>query len=337
LQEARSIIRHFGGSGSMRSSLGFDLRALQVFAAVCELRNMTLAAKRLGMTQPAVSYTIKQLEGVMGVKLIDRNRRPLTPTAGGDWLAGAAAQILHDTQQIPIALRHLDKGLALRLRIGLVDSLSDPFVSVMVQRLKLSIHYLSISTGLARIVRLGLLDHSLDLIITNDPLEDMDGVVRHTVLTEPYLVVLPRAIDMKPADISLASLGRQLPLIRWNSQSRIATDIERQLRRMRLDIARRFDFDSSTTILSMVASGLGWSIMPPLSIFERKQLLEQIDIIPFPGPAFSRQLTLFARRGEMETVAERIADMSRQILRDRYIPEMLKAAPWLAGQVVVGR
>jgi hypothetical protein len=63
----------------MRSSLGFDLRALQVFATVCELRNMTLAAKRLGMTQPAVSYTIKQLEDVMGVKLIDRNRRPLSP------------------------------------------------------------------------------------------------------------------------------------------------------------------------------------------------------------------------------------------------------------------
>jgi hypothetical protein len=39
----------------------------------------------------------------------------------------------------------------------------------------------------------------------------------------------------------------------------------------------------------------------------------------------------------METVAERIAEMSRQILRDRYVPEMLKAAPWLAGQVVVGR
>src|SRR5882757_6565770 len=84
-----------GGSG-MRASLGFELRALQVFATVCELRNMTLAAKRLGMTQPAVSYTIKQLEDVMGVKLIDRNRRPLAPTAGGDWLAAAAAQILHD-------------------------------------------------------------------------------------------------------------------------------------------------------------------------------------------------------------------------------------------------
>jgi hypothetical protein len=65
-------------------------------------------------------------------------------------------------------------------------------------------------------------------------------------------------------------------------------------------------------------------------------LLKQINIIPFPGPAFSRQLTLFARRGEMETVAERIADMSRQILRDRYLPDMMKAAPWLAGQVVVG-
>jgi DNA-binding transcriptional LysR family regulator len=320
----------------MKSDLGFDLLALQVFTTVCETRSMTAAAQRLGMTQPAISYTIKRLEEVMGVKLIDRSQRPLAATPSGDWLAEFASQILHDTRQLPIALKRFEKGSELRLRIGLVDSLSDPFVSNMVRELNPSIHYLSISSGLARIVRQGLLERSLDLIITNDPLEDVDGVVRHAILTEPYFVVLPRALDGAAATGDLASLSRSLPLVRWNPKSRIGPDIERQLRRLRLDIPRRFEFDASATILSMVAAGLGWSIMTPLSIFDMKPFLGQIRIMPFPGPAFSRQLTLFARRGEIDEAAARIADISRRILHERYIPEMLAAAPWLAGHVTIG-
>ena len=52
---------------------GLDIRALEVFVAVCETRSMTLAASQLGMTQPAASYTIKRLEEVTGAALIDRH------------------------------------------------------------------------------------------------------------------------------------------------------------------------------------------------------------------------------------------------------------------------
>ena len=165
----------------MHSIDGLDFRALEVFATVCELHNMTLAARQLGMTQPAVSHTIKRLEEVTGVVLVDRSRRPLTVTTAGLWLAQAATQILNEARQIPIALRHIDKGLELRLRIGLVDSLSDPFVPELVNQLHASIHYLSIINGIASVVRTGLLDRTLDLIITNDPMDDADGIVRRTI------------------------------------------------------------------------------------------------------------------------------------------------------------
>jgi hypothetical protein len=53
-------------------------------------------------------------------------------------------------------------------------------------------------------------------------------------------------------------LAKELPLIRWSAQSHIGAEIERQLRRMRVEIPRRFEFDSGSTILSMVAAGIGW-------------------------------------------------------------------------------
>ncbi|WP_216074001.1 LysR substrate-binding domain-containing protein, partial [Acinetobacter baumannii] len=81
-------------------------------------------------------------------------------------------------------------------------------------------------------------------------------------------------------------------LIRWAARSHIGADIERQLRRLRLDIPRQFEFDSARTILGMVAAGLGWAIMTPLSIFEMKPLLANVRLLPFPGPHFSRQLAI---------------------------------------------
>jgi len=313
-----------------------DFRSLEVFAAVCRLRNMTLAARQLKMTQPAVSQTIKRLEGITGVVLIDRSQRPLTVTTAGLFLAQAASQTLNDMRQIPIALRHIDRGLELRLRIGLVDSLSDPFVPELVNQLHASIHYLSVINGVASLVRAGLLDRTLDLIVTNDPMDDADGIVRHPILVENYVVVVPRTGAKLPLT-DLTALGRKLPLIRWHPRSRTGSDIERQLRRMGVNIERRFEFDSSAAILSMVSSGLGWTIVPPLSIFESRMLLRNVRILPFPGARFVRQINLFARAGELEATASRIADMSRQILRERYLPELVKMGGWLEGHIVVSK
>ena len=320
----------------MGYSAGFELRALEVVATVCELNSMTLAARHLGMTQPAVSQTIQRLESSLGVTIIDRRRRPLTPTTAGYWLAQAAGRILKDAQQIPVAIRHLESGKALQLRIGLVDSLSSPFVPDLVGKLKSSTHYLAISAGLARGLRAGLIDHNLDLIITNDGMEGIDGLLRHPILSETYILAVPQKLDLNWEKVGLAELGQKLPLIRWNARSHIGADIERHLRRLRQEIPRRFEFDSAEVILSMVGAGHGWAFVTPLSIFEVKARLPKVRTLPVPGPAFSRQLDLVSRAGELDVLAGRIAEISRGIIRSRYLPEMLRLAPWLNGKVVVG-
>ena len=313
--------------------LGFDLHALEIFSAVCELRSMTRAARRLGLTQPAVSHAVKQLEAVLGSTLIDRDHRPLTPTTAGYWLAEASARILADTRHIPLAMRQLDRGLAVRLRIGIVDSLSVPFVPLMVRHLQSTIQYLSINSGMAPTLRRALLDHSLDLIITNDEMTDIDGLTQHLVLTEPYIAIVPQAMAAHTFDPLL--LSENLPLIRFSAQSQTAADIESQLRRMKLNIPRRFEFDVPSTILGMVAEGLGWAVATPLSIYEGRHLLPRIRMVPFPGPAFSRRVMLFTRAGEIDRIALKIAEVSRDIVRTHYRPEILRTADWLNARFLV--
>jgi DNA-binding transcriptional LysR family regulator len=320
----------------MMSAASPEVRTLEIFAAVCELGSMTLAARRFEMTQPAVSHAIRQLETALGCVLIERRRRPLKPTTAGYWLARTAQQIIHDIHQITAGIRQFDQGGPLRLRLGLVESLSDPFVPALVKRQKPPVRYMSIAAGLARHLRAGLIEHDLDLIITNDPMDDVDGILQLPLLTEPYVLVVPRSFAPSPQNLQLDDLKRSLPLIRWSAQSHIGSDIERQLRRMRVHIERQFEFDSAGSILGMVSSGLGWGVMTPLSIFEVKRLSGRVWMLPFPGPSFTRRLNLVTRLGEIDGLAEQVAETCRHILRELYLPEMLEVAAWLADKVRVG-
>jgi LysR family transcriptional regulator, glycine cleavage system transcriptional activator len=88
------------------------LRLLSVFEAVARHRSLSLAARTLNVTQPAVSKSLRDLEQWIGTALFDRNRRPLALTESGEILlaatreglgliAGAIAEIgrLHDTRE----------------------------------------------------------------------------------------------------------------------------------------------------------------------------------------------------------------------------------------------
>ena len=71
-------------------------KRLKVFAAVLEYGNFTAAASSLGLTQPAVSQNIAELEKELGVRLFERSRRgEVSLTEEGRRFQGYADQILH--------------------------------------------------------------------------------------------------------------------------------------------------------------------------------------------------------------------------------------------------
>jgi DNA-binding transcriptional LysR family regulator len=167
-------------------------------------------------------------------------------------------------------------------------------------------------------------------------MDDLDGVARRPVLTEPYVLVVPRGYETA-TDTAFPRLVQDLPLVRWSSHSNIGLQIEQHLRRMRVEVPRRFEFESAGSILGMVASGLGCAIMTPLLMFELKDVLSQVRVLPFPGPSFTRHIDLVTRLGEIDQIADRICQMTCSILREQYLPAMTKAIPAIKEKIVVGR
>lgn len=63
-----------------------DLGDLKAFLAIAQERSFTRAAAKLGVSQPTLSYTIRQLEARVGVRLLYRTTRSVAPTDAGEHL-----------------------------------------------------------------------------------------------------------------------------------------------------------------------------------------------------------------------------------------------------------
>jgi|ERR1043166_6380240 DNA-binding transcriptional LysR family regulator len=92
-----------------------DLNVLSAFLAVAEERSFTKAAKRLGVSQSALSHAIRALEEEVGIRLLTRTTRSVAPTDAGDDLLRSVRPALTD---IRAALGKISWVLSSTTRVG---------------------------------------------------------------------------------------------------------------------------------------------------------------------------------------------------------------------------
>jgi DNA-binding transcriptional LysR family regulator len=313
-----------------------DMNALRVFLAVSASGNMTAAANTLDLTQSAVSQAIRQLEEALGTVLIDRSRRPLTPTAAGTVLQRHAARIVEETELLVTLVRQSSSTKMPELRLGITDSFASTVGPSLIHALLETTTRLSFRSGLAHDQVEGLLSRNLDLIVTSDPMEDMDGLDRYLILSEPFLLLLPREFPHRAGELDLRDLATRHSLIRFSARSQIGAQIERHLRRLGIKAPRLLEVDATDSLAAMVSAGLGWAIATPLCLLQVKSRIPKLKVTPFPGRGFVRHLYLIARSGEYGDLPQRVLQLSRDIVRRECLPEMLRLTPWIRERLVIG-
>ncbi|WP_240756720.1 LysR family transcriptional regulator [Roseicella aquatilis] len=303
--------------------LPFDLRALDVFLTVCEAGGMAQAARRLGITQPSVSQTIAEIEQRTGARLFDRAVRPLGLTPAGVLLRQRAGLLLAEARQIGPLLRQVARGRLPTLRVGLVDSLMRPLSGLLAGFLAEVAEQSSLLSGLTASHAAALTSRQIDLFLGAEEVEDAEGLERHLLLEESYVLLCP-AGTVPPNDLAaLTALAARLPLVRFSARSRTGVEIERHLRRLRLDLPRRQEFDTPHGVTAAVAAGLGWAITTPLCIADAALPDTRLMRHPLPGPRLMRRLVLIARQRELGTLPQRMAALCRAALQE----ELARAAP----------
>jgi LysR family hydrogen peroxide-inducible transcriptional activator len=273
----------------------FTLRQLQYAAAVAETLSFRRAAERCRVAQPSLSAQISQLEGALGVPLFERNRRRVLVTPAGEALLERARVVLGAADALGEGARGAADPLAGTLRLGVIPTVSPYLLPAATSALRaafprLQVEWLEEKTAvlLARL-RAGGLDGALLA------LEAELGEVEHEVIAEdPF--VLATASDH--------------PLARQRGPARVADlrgsevlllDEGHCLRAQALEVCtrgrareREFRATSLSTLVQMVASGAGVTLLPLLSAGTEAHRAG-LRTRPFAAPAPHRTLALVWR------------------------------------------
>jgi DNA-binding transcriptional LysR family regulator len=167
-----------------------ELRLIRYWVAVAEERNITRAAERLHISQPALSAAIKQLEAQLGVALLDRSDRVLGVTPAGELLLEEGRALLREADRVAEAVR-AHSGLTVgRLRIGMTPTarygLGPELLAASAERAPgVMLYPQEDATGaLLRDVRGG----RLDLAVLFCAVDAFEGVVIEPLRLEPAVV-----------------------------------------------------------------------------------------------------------------------------------------------------
>lgn len=188
-----------------------EFRQLHHFLAVVQAGSLSGAAAALGMTQQAVSKSVRALEASVGVELFDRTGGRLTPNPQGSAIAGRAEAILAGVRDLESTLRSGAAEPGPRLRIGASPTATAPVVTPAVLGLLRGDDTLrlEVATGLRREL-LGQLERGLlDLAVCLDiERQHAAALVREVLCHDEYAVFagarnpLGRRDDLTVADLA---------------------------------------------------------------------------------------------------------------------------------------
>lgn len=289
-------------------------KAMEVFVAVVETGQMTAAARLLGMTQPAASQHLANLERAYDTQLIDRSTRPIKTTQAGALMYRHATRILNSVADLATDLRHQGPHPISVLRIGMLASIATTITVPLVNLAKdqFGVQDISLRAGQSGDHEGLLRTKKADIVISSNPFYDMDGLERHPVLSESFLLVLPASYD-GPAD-SLEEILTRLPLVRFADTTSVGRQIEQHLRRLKLPVPRLIQADRSSMVTACVAQGLGFTFLTPTLLIDGFVEQMPMNIRPLPVAGLSRKITVVARTKELGVLPEEFAQATRDTL-----------------------
>ena len=104
--------------------MNITLRQLHVFQSVAATRNFSRAGDVVGLTQPAVSRCITELEAQLGLKLLNRTTREVTLTDAGQRLSARLPRVLEELENTLLDVRELATERRGRVRVASSPTLS---------------------------------------------------------------------------------------------------------------------------------------------------------------------------------------------------------------------
>ena len=291
-----------------------DPRQLSALVAVVETGTFGAAADELGYTQSGVSQQVAALERAVGTRLLTRPGGPrrVSLTPAGEALVVHARAVLARLQAARADLEAIAAGDRGTLRVGTMQSVGTKVLPWLLKRFRearpgvtLSPHETFDHAELVDAVESGRFDLSFAPL----PVRDGPFTVRR-VLDDPFVLVAPADAPVAGArSVSLRQAAR-LPLIGFLDEE-LDQELLRHLRRTGAEPSIVFRSNDNPTIQGFVAAGLGYALMPRLTVDEDDP---EVAVVPVVTGMPPRSLGLLSHADrQLPPYVAQFADLAAEV------------------------
>lgn len=240
-----------------------ELRQLRYFVSVAEEGNISRAAQKIFLTQPALSRQIKALEEEIGLCLLERQAHSIRLTPAGDALLREARELLRQAERLLETVRSAGSGV--RLRVGYAPSLAAGMLSAAMESFtqahpdaRVELFDLSTQEMLA-----GLEKGSLDVAVTVGPPGGTRGLEWTPLARTTWRLAVGRNHPLaKRRRITPAEVGREALLVFCQRDYPEYWDfVTRWLQAHRLRPRIAGEYDGVDSLMAAVESGQGVALV----------------------------------------------------------------------------
>jgi DNA-binding transcriptional LysR family regulator len=273
---------------------GFNLDHLKTFIDVAELGSFTAAAERAGLTQPAVSQQIKQLERYLGVRLVERVGKRATPTNAGAELLVHARRIDEALVAARESMAPHAAGIVGRVRIGTSGTACIYLLPPILKDLKRRFPTLEVvvSTANAADIARDVEENAIDVGLVTLPVAGRMLDVT-PLIDDAFVAVAPADEVDFPDPVTPADLSDR-PFLHHDPGSQTGRIIDDWFARGGVAMKPAMELSSTEAMKEMVGAGLGRAVISRIAI-SRTAGQTPLTVRPL-APHLSRTFGLVLRR-----------------------------------------
>ena len=242
-----------------------EFRHLRYFLVLAEELHFGRAARRLNISQPPLSFNIKQLEASLGVELFSRNSHGVRLTPAGEAFRKSAQRVLAEAGAAALQVREVAAGVTSRVRIGFVGSMlfrgmperlgefqvAHPQVQVELTELNSAEQLEALARG------------TIDLGFVHT--DRIAGDLQHALyMSEPFVCCLPAGHAAAQGEVLAPSLLKGVPLVLF-SRGASPDYYERVVALCNLigwDPLVRHEVRHWLSVVALVRKGMGVALVP---------------------------------------------------------------------------
>lgn len=272
------------------------LRQLEYFEALSQTLHFGRAAALCGVTQPALSAQIAELEILLSCKLFSRARRAVALTDDGRALLEKTSEILGAARGLEANAPDVRLPMTGRFRLGIIPTIAPYLLPPLLPALRMAFpaFQIELREAITPVLVEAIRDGEIDAFVAALPIID-NGLSAEPLFREAFFLAVPRDdpdFVAPPVAPDSPALERLMLLEEGHCLREQALTVCSRVKPVAM---KRFGATSLTTLMQMVANGLGVTLIPEMAA-QTANAISGLKIVPFAQPAPSREIALFSRK-----------------------------------------